>query len=171
MQNLALLQVLDWLLDGEGYWRYLADFKGHKRGSPRSKTWGFFFGGSGRGPESSCQISAYYKFFPGKSYFNRTIYGHFKSEFLTTLMRRSLRWQTTEYHIISSIWCFWNDDNNAVSSWLIGKKCSPESNYWGGCRCRPYSNYWRGIQSNYLIGCILPVFLFFMRLHGIRYQT
>ena len=29
-----------------------------------SKTWGFFFGGSGHGPESSCQISAYYKFFP-----------------------------------------------------------------------------------------------------------
>ena len=30
-----------------------------------SKTWGFFFGGSGHGPESSRQISAYYKFFPG----------------------------------------------------------------------------------------------------------
>ena len=30
-----------------------------------SKTWGFFFGGSGHGSESSCQISAYYKFFPG----------------------------------------------------------------------------------------------------------
>ena len=38
-----------------------------------SKTWGFFFGGSGHGPESSCQISAYYKLFPGKSYFYRTI--------------------------------------------------------------------------------------------------
>ena len=30
-----------------------------------SKTWVFFFGGSGHGPESSCQISAYYKFFLG----------------------------------------------------------------------------------------------------------
>ena len=37
-----------------------------------SKTWGFLFGGSGHGPESSCHISAYYKFFPGKSYFYRT---------------------------------------------------------------------------------------------------
>ena len=37
-----------------------------------SKTWGFFFGGSEHGSESSCQISAYYKFFPGKSYFYRT---------------------------------------------------------------------------------------------------
>ena len=37
-----------------------------------SKTWGFLFGGSGHGSESSCQISAYYKFFPGKSYFYRT---------------------------------------------------------------------------------------------------
>ena len=40
-----------------------------------SKTWGFCFGGSGHGPESTCQISAYCKFFPGKSYFYRTIYG------------------------------------------------------------------------------------------------
>ena len=30
-----------------------------------------FFGGSGHGP--SCQISAYYKFFPGEGYFYRTI--------------------------------------------------------------------------------------------------
>ena len=35
------------------------------------KTWGFFFGGSGHGPESSCQISAYYKFFPGLHVFSR----------------------------------------------------------------------------------------------------
>ena len=35
---------------------------------------GIFVGGSGHGPESSCQISAYYKFFPGKSYFYRTIF-------------------------------------------------------------------------------------------------
>ena len=36
-----------------------------------SKTWGFFFGGSGHGPESSCEISAYYKFFPGFNVFCR----------------------------------------------------------------------------------------------------
>ena len=36
-----------------------------------SKTWGFFFLGSGHGPESSCQISAYYKFFPGFNVFCR----------------------------------------------------------------------------------------------------
>ena len=36
-----------------------------------SKTWGFFFGGLGHGPESSCQISAYYKFFPGLHVFCR----------------------------------------------------------------------------------------------------
>ena len=35
-----------------------------------SKTW-FFFGGSGHGSESSCQISAYYKFFPGLHVFCR----------------------------------------------------------------------------------------------------
>ena len=32
---------------------------------------GIFFGGSGHGPESSCQISAYYKFFPGFNVFCR----------------------------------------------------------------------------------------------------
>ena len=36
-----------------------------------SKTWGFFFVGSGHGPESLCQISAYYKFFPGFNVFCR----------------------------------------------------------------------------------------------------
>ena len=36
-----------------------------------SKTWEFFFGGSGHGSESSCQISAYYKFFPGLHVFCR----------------------------------------------------------------------------------------------------
>ena len=36
-----------------------------------AKTWGFFFGGSKHGPESSCQISAYYKFFPGLHVFCR----------------------------------------------------------------------------------------------------
>ena len=34
-----------------------------------SKTWGFVFGGSGHGFESSCQIPAYYKFFPGFTVF------------------------------------------------------------------------------------------------------
>ena len=42
-----------------------------------SKTWGFFFGGSGHGPESSCQISAYYKFFPGFNVFCRISTGLF----------------------------------------------------------------------------------------------
>ena len=36
-----------------------------------SKTRGFFFGGSGYDPESSCQISAYYNFFPGLHAFCR----------------------------------------------------------------------------------------------------
>ena len=45
--------------------------KAKKGGSPTSKAWGFFFGGSGHGLESSCQISAYYKFFPGLHVFCR----------------------------------------------------------------------------------------------------
>ena len=49
----------------------MADFKGRKGGSPMSKTWGFFYGGSGHGSESSCQISAYNKFFPGLHVFRR----------------------------------------------------------------------------------------------------
>ena len=36
---------------------------------------GIFFGGSGHGPESLCQISVYYKFFQGKRYFYRTNIG------------------------------------------------------------------------------------------------
>ena len=36
-----------------------------------SKTWGFFFGGSGHGSEPSCQISAYYKLFSGFRVFCR----------------------------------------------------------------------------------------------------
>ena len=36
-----------------------------------SKTWGFFFGGLGHGPEPLCKISAYYKFFPGFNAFCR----------------------------------------------------------------------------------------------------
>ena len=45
--------------------------KAEKGGSPMSKTWGFFIGGSEHGAESSCQISAYYKFFPGFNVFCR----------------------------------------------------------------------------------------------------
>ena len=45
--------------------------------SPMSKTWGFFFGGSGHGPEPSCQISAYYKVFPGLHVFRRISTGLF----------------------------------------------------------------------------------------------
>ena len=36
-----------------------------------SKTWGFVFGGSRHGPESSCISSAYYKFFSGLHVFCR----------------------------------------------------------------------------------------------------
>ena len=57
----------------------MADFKGQKGGSPMSKTWGFFFGGSGHGPESLCQTSAYYKFFPGFNVFCRISTGLFRN--------------------------------------------------------------------------------------------
>ena len=50
-------------------WQTLKTKKGEV---PRPKHGDFCFGGSEHGPESSCQISAYYKFFPGKSYFYRT---------------------------------------------------------------------------------------------------
>ena len=50
----------------------MADFKGRKREKSHVQNM-FFFGGSGHGPEPSCQISAYYKLFQGKSYFYRTI--------------------------------------------------------------------------------------------------
>ena len=54
----------------------MADFKGRKRGKSHVQNMGIFFGGSGHGSESSCQISAYYKFFSGfaciLSYFYRT---------------------------------------------------------------------------------------------------
>ena len=40
-----------------------------------SKTWGFLFGDSGHDPESSCQISAYYKFFPDFNVFCRVSTG------------------------------------------------------------------------------------------------
>ena len=42
-----------------------------------SKTWRFFFGGSGHGSESSCQISAYYKVIPGLHVFRQISTGPF----------------------------------------------------------------------------------------------
>ena len=53
-------------------WHLMADFKGRKRGKSHVQNMGIFFGGSGHGLEPLCQISAYYKFFQGKSYFYRT---------------------------------------------------------------------------------------------------
>ena len=50
-----------------------------------SKTWGFF-GGSGHGHESSCQISAYYKFFPGFSACCRISTGLICERFVETLL-------------------------------------------------------------------------------------
>ena len=52
----------------------MGDFKGRKKVEVPCPKHGDFLGGSGHGPESLCQISAYYKFFPGKSYFYRTIH-------------------------------------------------------------------------------------------------
>ena len=50
----------------------MADFKGRKREKSRIQNMRiFFFGSSGHGSESSCQISAYYKFFPGFNVFCR----------------------------------------------------------------------------------------------------
>ena len=47
----------------------MADFKGRKRGKSHVQNMGICFGGSGYGPESPCQISAYYKFFRVCTYF------------------------------------------------------------------------------------------------------
>ena len=49
----------------------MADFRGRKRGKSHVQNMGIFFGGSGHVPESSCKISAYYKFFPGLHVFCR----------------------------------------------------------------------------------------------------
>ena len=49
----------------------MADFKGRKRGKCHVQNMGIFFGGSGHGSEPSCQISAYYKSFPGFNVFCR----------------------------------------------------------------------------------------------------
>ena len=53
----------------------MADFKGRKWGKSHVQNMGIFFGGSGHGPESSCQISAYYKFFAGFNVFCRVSTG------------------------------------------------------------------------------------------------
>ena len=39
--------------------------------------------------------------------------------------------------------------------WTPTLRCTPKSNYWGGCRCRPYSNHWGGGYSQ-IIGKIYP---------------
>ena len=38
--------------------------------------------------------------------------------------------------------------------WTPTLRCTPESNYWGGCRCWPYSSYWGGYSQ--IIGGINP---------------
>ena len=53
-----------------------------------SKTWGLFFGGSGHGPESLCQISAYYKFFPGFNVFCRISTGLTVQNVVETLTKK-----------------------------------------------------------------------------------
>ena len=72
MQNLARLQLLDWLLDGKDSLTLDDRLRRPKKGKSLIQNMGIFFGGLEHGPESSCQISAYYKFFPGKSYFYQT---------------------------------------------------------------------------------------------------
>ena len=49
----------------------MADFKDQKRGKSHVQNMGIFLGGSGHGPESSRQNSAYYKFFSGLHVFCR----------------------------------------------------------------------------------------------------
>ena len=56
----------------------MADFKGQKGEVPYPKHEDFFFGGSGRGPEPLCQISAYYKFFSGFNVLGRISTGLFR---------------------------------------------------------------------------------------------
>ena len=55
----------------------MADFKGRKKGEVPCPKHGDFFGGSGHGSESSCQISAYYKVFPGLHVFRQISTGLF----------------------------------------------------------------------------------------------
>ena len=40
--------------------------------------------------------------------------------------------------------------------WTPTLRCTPESNYWGGCRCRPYLYYW-GENSQIIGGDISPI--------------
>ena len=64
----------------------MADFKGRKRGRSHVQNMGIFFGDSEHGPESSCQISAYYKFFLGLHVFCRISTGlNTFSKFMMTL--------------------------------------------------------------------------------------
>ena len=58
-----------------------------------SKTWGFLFGGSGHGSESSCQISAYFKFFSGLHVFCRNFY------WTNITRRRSVHLITDQYKV------------------------------------------------------------------------
>ena len=50
----------------------MVDFKSQKSGNSHVQNNGIFFVGSGHGHDSSRQIPADYKFFPGKSYFYQT---------------------------------------------------------------------------------------------------
>ena len=67
----------------------MADLKAEKGGSLMSKTWGFFFGGSVHGPESSYQISAYYKFFLGLHVLYRISTGLMVYMFAIQLLRKN----------------------------------------------------------------------------------
>ena len=47
----------------------MADFKGRKKGKSHVQNAEIFFDGSGHGPESLCQISAYYVFCISTAYY------------------------------------------------------------------------------------------------------
>ena len=40
--------------------------------------------------------------------------------------------------------------------WTPTLRCTPESNYWGGCRCTPYSTQTTGGDTAKLLGEIYP---------------
>ena len=44
--------------------------------------------------------------------------------------------------------------------WRPTLRCTPESNYWGGCRCRPYSNYWGDISPHPGFGTPVSIHFF-----------
>ena len=73
----------------------MADFKGRKRGKSHVQNMGIFFGGSGHGSVSSCQISAYYKFFPGLHVFCRISTGLSAKKLLGVLENFSLFYEET----------------------------------------------------------------------------